>query len=430
MIENNREKGVNPSKKAQAAMEFLMTYGWAVVVVLLTVGTLAYFNNGITGKSTSDVCIVSAGFGCPEFKINTNAITMIVINGLGKDIQPGAIVQVTDSSGTSCSSSNPTLWKDGEAITFTIPCSVSAKKKFKGNIQIIYIAVSSSLSRTISGTLGGVPLNSAISMSPLISNVQFQYSATTATITWNTNIGSSSLVRYGTTSGVYTSTASGANGVTIHSVQLSGLNLNTLYYYVVNSSDGIGNTSQSTQNSFKTVTCADTDDHDGGYPTIHEDEQGTATAAGSGTDICTSATQLTEYYCDSPTNIMVSSQSFTCSYGCSNGACNPSPSSPYFAISNIQVTDGFYCDLESPPVTFTVTNTGTAAGVPAITYSILNNVYNLALTPTPSSIASGNSVNFALNMDYDWQGGTIWQATITTNPGETKISNMYGCQPS
>lgn len=31
------------NKKAQAAMEFLMTYGWAVLVVLLAIGALAYF---------------------------------------------------------------------------------------------------------------------------------------------------------------------------------------------------------------------------------------------------------------------------------------------------------------------------------------------------------------------------------------------------
>ena len=30
-------------KKAQGAMEFLMTYGWAILVVLLVIASLAYF---------------------------------------------------------------------------------------------------------------------------------------------------------------------------------------------------------------------------------------------------------------------------------------------------------------------------------------------------------------------------------------------------
>jgi len=29
-------------KKSQAAMEFLMTYGWAILVVLVALGALAY----------------------------------------------------------------------------------------------------------------------------------------------------------------------------------------------------------------------------------------------------------------------------------------------------------------------------------------------------------------------------------------------------
>ena len=30
-------------KKGQAALEFLMTYGWAILVVLIVIGALAYF---------------------------------------------------------------------------------------------------------------------------------------------------------------------------------------------------------------------------------------------------------------------------------------------------------------------------------------------------------------------------------------------------
>lgn len=32
------------NKKSQAAVEFLMEYGWAILVVLVAVGALAYFS--------------------------------------------------------------------------------------------------------------------------------------------------------------------------------------------------------------------------------------------------------------------------------------------------------------------------------------------------------------------------------------------------
>ena len=31
------------NKKSQAALEFIMTYGWAILVVLVAIGALAYF---------------------------------------------------------------------------------------------------------------------------------------------------------------------------------------------------------------------------------------------------------------------------------------------------------------------------------------------------------------------------------------------------
>lgn len=339
MIVNIQKKSVEPSKKAQASMEFLMTYGWALLVVLLAIGALTYFNSGIT-KQSSEICSLSAGFGCSEFKINTNAITIVLRNGLGKDINSGAIVQVTDSSGTSCQSSPTTsTWVDGASQNFILNqgfCNYSPNKKFNGNIQIIYSAVSSSLSRTSTGKLGGVSTTS-------------------------------------------------------------------------------------------TGTCNDTDSTV--YPTIQPSILGTTKYNTlSDTDVCETSSILREYYCAGPSSIYTST-SIPCIYGCSNGICNAASGSPNFTISNIQVTDGFYCDLESPPVTFTVTNSGTVAGVPAITYYV-NDAYYISLTPTPTSIAPGNSVNFALNMNYDWQGVAQWQATITTNPGETKISSLYGCQPS
>ena len=37
-------------RKGQAAMEFLMTYGWAILVVLVVIGALAYF--GILSPTT------------------------------------------------------------------------------------------------------------------------------------------------------------------------------------------------------------------------------------------------------------------------------------------------------------------------------------------------------------------------------------------
>ena len=88
---------------------------------------------------------------------------------------------------------------------------------------------------------------------PVISNVaSSSITNNSATITWDTDEVSDSLVKYGTTSGTYTMQESDAIDVTSHSVGLTGLNPNTTYYYVVNSTDPSGNSAESGENSFTT----------------------------------------------------------------------------------------------------------------------------------------------------------------------------------
>ncbi|MCK4734809.1 MAG: fibronectin type III domain-containing protein, partial [Methanophagales archaeon] len=74
-----------------------------------------------------------------------------------------------------------------------------------------------------------------------------------ATITWNTDEISDSLVKYGTESGNYTLSVSNASLVLEHSVVLTGLNANTTYYYVVNSTDSSGNHNESAEYNFTTL---------------------------------------------------------------------------------------------------------------------------------------------------------------------------------
>jgi hypothetical protein len=75
--------------------------------------------------------------------------------------------------------------------------------------------------------------------------------ATTATITWTTNVAASSEVQYGTTTS-YGESASSADLVTSHSVTLTDLDPDTVYYWRVVSRDEAGNTDVSEGHSFKT----------------------------------------------------------------------------------------------------------------------------------------------------------------------------------
>jgi hypothetical protein len=76
-----------------------------------------------------------------------------------------------------------------------------------------------------------------------------------ATITWTTDEASNSTVNYGTTTAVGTFAGSDTD-VTSHSVGLSGLTNNTLYYYNVTSCDAADNCNTSIQYNFTTLANA------------------------------------------------------------------------------------------------------------------------------------------------------------------------------
>jgi hypothetical protein len=75
---------------------------------------------------------------------------------------------------------------------------------------------------------------------PVISNIQASTTETTAAVTWTTDEPSTSRVRWGTSAGSYPNDSGIVqNGVTQHTVNLTGLSSSTTYHYVVESSDGI-----------------------------------------------------------------------------------------------------------------------------------------------------------------------------------------------
>ena len=76
-------------RKAQAAMEFLMTYGWAILIVLAVIATLAAFGVLNTDMFLKEKCVFTIGAQCSDYKIErtatTGEITLKLTNGGGED---------------------------------------------------------------------------------------------------------------------------------------------------------------------------------------------------------------------------------------------------------------------------------------------------------------------------------------------------------
>ncbi|MCH8003362.1 MAG: hypothetical protein IH934_01925 [Nanoarchaeota archaeon] len=140
-------------KKSQAAMEFLMTYGWAILVVLAAIAALAYFGVLSPEKFLPEKCILQPGIACVSHKVEPTQTTLIISNGLGRTITVTKIVV------GSCDENFDVELQSGVDGTFVMDgiaaaCSNGAQKeKFKGDITLSYTEKDTGLTKTSFGNL-------------------------------------------------------------------------------------------------------------------------------------------------------------------------------------------------------------------------------------------------------------------------------------
>src|SRR3989338_8636331 len=120
-------------RNAQAALEFLLTYGWAIMVVLLAIGSLSYFGILSPDNFVPRRCALEPGIGCMDFKVQEDSVTLVLRNGQGEDVDISGI-KIKNCTGTVSG-----FLKNGEQNTFIIGgCSNIVNEKFIGNINITY----------------------------------------------------------------------------------------------------------------------------------------------------------------------------------------------------------------------------------------------------------------------------------------------------
>ena len=71
-------------RKAQAAMEFLMTYGWALIVVLIVIGVLFYSGFVDTSNLLPEKCTFSISVNCLDYSVKEDSITLHLQNVAGR----------------------------------------------------------------------------------------------------------------------------------------------------------------------------------------------------------------------------------------------------------------------------------------------------------------------------------------------------------
>jgi hypothetical protein len=149
--------------KGQTAIEYLMTYGWAILIILIVAGVLAYY--GIFAPA-GFLAPTARGFGqlqvrSPWSISSTGTVTMDVENRVGQTITVKSIYATVGATSGKCDLTSPLPLNSGEHnITqcTTVPSvGGSAGSQYTAQIAIEYSTLANptiyfNSTGTISGT--------------------------------------------------------------------------------------------------------------------------------------------------------------------------------------------------------------------------------------------------------------------------------------
>ncbi len=159
-------------KKGQAAMEFLMTYGWAILAAIIAIGVLAYFGVFSPGKFVPSATVLNAPLYANAWNVvdgsgsadtisvemkNNGGDTLVISDVDISNVQvKGQAYTCTETTALSLSA-ECTDFDPGELCTATISCddagtALAAGDTVKADIAVTYTKSGGTLPLSSTGT--------------------------------------------------------------------------------------------------------------------------------------------------------------------------------------------------------------------------------------------------------------------------------------
>ncbi len=158
--------------KAQSALEYLTTYGWAIIILGIVLAALFALGVFTPSGFVSTTCVFPGEFSCISaalYSINSTAvlnvqqatISNINVTAIGCNNQ----ATLTNMCGTAnnwcgASNSNAITMTIGANYTFYVSCyqngslvSINPGQIYRGYIELNYTSLSTNFPHTVSGTL-------------------------------------------------------------------------------------------------------------------------------------------------------------------------------------------------------------------------------------------------------------------------------------
>jgi len=135
---------------SQASLEFLTTYAWALLSILITLGALYYFGVFDFSKFLPEKCIFTSQLECLAFVMDTNEIRIKLVNNLGETITVESMtIKNNNEPPLDCTTTPTTLgpitgWDAGEELDLVYgSCSGGgyiSKERNEAKVTLTYFA--------------------------------------------------------------------------------------------------------------------------------------------------------------------------------------------------------------------------------------------------------------------------------------------------
>ncbi len=148
-----------PGAKSQSAMEYVTTYGWAILI--LTIAVLVIVTSGFLTPKPINLCFFQYNFTCTSYTINSNGILNVsILQRTGYNITTTYMGCDSNASSSPILSYIPANVPNGGSFSETLQCYSSGKDfnstlgaYYKGYIILEYTSSISGYAHTVAGRI-------------------------------------------------------------------------------------------------------------------------------------------------------------------------------------------------------------------------------------------------------------------------------------
>jgi len=134
-------RNINSTNRGQSAIEFLVTYGWAILAAMITIGTLSYFGIFNAQRYVNDVCNFGDQMVCNDFMADTDGVVKFQLrNNFGVDIDISSTIIRSIYGETDCDLTALSLDNIPIGSLFEVQCDIT-DRSIPANDKLKYRAI-------------------------------------------------------------------------------------------------------------------------------------------------------------------------------------------------------------------------------------------------------------------------------------------------